>query len=201
MAATAELVKELRARTGAGMMDCKGALEEAGGNLDKAVELLRKKGLASAAKRAGRAASQGLVDAYIHGGGTLGVLIEVNCETDFVARTEEFRALVRNLAMQVAATDPQYVSEAEIPAEVLHREREIARAQLQQTMRDRPPAALEKAVEGKLRKWVETVVLLEQPYIRDEKKKVSEIVQETIARTGENIVVRRFARFRLGEAT
>jgi elongation factor Ts len=201
MAVAAELVKELRARTGAGMMDCKGALEEAGGDLEKAIELLRRKGLASAAKRAGRAASQGLVDAYIHGGGTLGVLIEVNCETDFVARTDAFRTLARNLAMQVAASDPRYVSEQEIPAETLEQEREIVRSQLQQTMGDRPAEALERAVEGKLRKWVSTVALLEQPYIRDETKKVTDIVQETIARTGENIVVRRFARFRLGEST
>lgn len=200
MAVAAELVKELRARTGAGMMDCKGALEEAGGNLEKAIELLRRKGLASAAKRAGRAASQGVVDAYIHGGGTLGVLIEVNCETDFVARTDEFRALARNLAMQVAASDPRYVSEEEIPAETLEQEREIVRSQLQQTLGDRPAGALERAVEGKLRKWVSTVVLLEQPYIRDETKKVADVVQETIARTGENILVRRFARFRLGES-
>jgi elongation factor Ts len=200
MAATVELVKELRARTGAGMMDCKSALEETGGNLEKAIELLRKKGLASAAKRAGRAASQGLVDAYIHGGGTLGVLIEVNCETDFVARTDEFRTLVRNLAMQVAASDPRYVSTEEIPPDVMEGEREIVLSQIQETMRDRPAAVVEKAVEGKLQKWIENVVLLEQPYIRDDKKKVDEIVRETMARTGENIVVRRFARFRLGEA-
>ncbi|MDR7581311.1 MAG: translation elongation factor Ts, partial [Armatimonadota bacterium] len=141
MAVSLELVKELRARTGAGMMDCKGALEEAGGDLERAVELLRKRGLAQAAKRAGRAATQGLVDAYIHGGGSLGVLVEVNCETDFVARTEEFRQLVRDLALQIAARDPRYVRREDVPEAELEREREIARAQLAQQLQGKPPAA------------------------------------------------------------
>ncbi len=200
MAVDLELVKELRARTGAGMMDCKGALEEAGGDLEKAVELLRRKGLAQAARRAGRAATQGLVDAYIHGGGTLGVLVEVNCETDFVARTDEFRQLVRDLALQIAARDPRYVRREDVPEDVLAREREIARAQLEASMSGKPASALERAVEGKVNKWLEEVVLLEQPFIRDEAKRVRERIAEVVARTGENIVVRRFARFRLGEA-
>lgn len=201
MAVSLELVKELRARTGAGMMDCKGALEEAGGDLEKAVELLRKRGLAQAAKRAGRVATQGLVDAYIHGGGTLGVLVEVNCETDFVARTEEFRQLVRDLALQIAARDPRYVRREDVPPEELEREREIARAQLTSQLAGKPPAAVERAVEGKLAKWLEEVVLLEQPFIRDESRRVRDRIAEVAARTGENIVVRRFARFKLGEAS
>ncbi|GBD30514.1 Elongation factor Ts [bacterium HR32] len=200
MAVDLELVKELRARTGAGMMDCKGALEEAGGDLEKAVELLRRKGLAQAAKRAGRAATQGLVDAYIHGGGTLGVLVEVNCETDFVARTDEFRQLVRDLALQIAARDPRYVQREDVPEDVLAREREIARAQLAASLAGKPAAAVERAVEGKLNKWLEEVVLLEQPFIRDEGKRVRDRIAEVVAQTGENIVVRRFARFKLGEA-
>ncbi|MER3456220.1 MAG: translation elongation factor Ts [candidate division GAL15 bacterium] len=201
MAVSLELVKELRARTGAGMMDCKGALEEAGGDLEKAVELLRKRGLTQAAKRAGRVATQGLVDAYIHGGGTLGVLVEVNCETDFVARTEEFRQLVRDLALQIAARDPRYVRREDVPPEELEREREIARAQLTSQLAGKPPAAVERAVEGKLAKWLEEVVLLEQPFIRDESRRVRDRIAEVAARTGENIVVRRFARFKLGEAS
>ncbi len=200
MAVDLQLVKELRARTGAGMMDCKGALLEAGGDLEKAVEILRRKGLAQAAKRAGRAATQGLVDAYIHGGGSLGVLVEVNCETDFVARTEEFRQLVRDLALQIAARDPRYVRREDVPEEVLVREREIARAQLEAAMTGKSPAALERAVDGKVNKWLEEVVLLEQPFIRDEGKRVRDRIAEVAARTGENIVVRRFARFKLGEA-
>lgn len=199
MSVRVELVKELRSRTGAGMMDCKSALEETGGDLEKAVELLRKRGLAQAAKRAGRAASQGLVDAYIHGGGTLGVLVEVNCETDFVARTEEFRQLVRDLALQIAARDPRYIRGEDIPEEELQREREIARAQLSAQMQGKPAAAVERAVEGKVAKWMEEVVLLEQPFIRDEGRKVRDRIAEVMARTGENIVVRRFARFKLGE--
>ncbi len=200
MAARLELVKELRARTGAGMMDCKDALEEAGGDLEKAVEVLRKRGLAQAAKRAGRIASQGLVDAYIHGGGNLGVLVEVNCETDFVARTEEFRQLVRDLALQIAARDPRYIRREDVPPEELEREREIARAQLSTQMHGKPASAVERAVEGKLGKWLEEVVLLDQPFVRDEGKKVRDRIAEVVARTGENIVVRRFARFKLGEA-
>ncbi|MCS7235678.1 MAG: translation elongation factor Ts [Armatimonadota bacterium] len=200
MAVSLELVKELRARTGAGMLDCKEALEETGGDLEKAVELLRRRGLAQAAKRAGRAATQGLVDAYIHGGGTLGVLVEVNCETDFVARTEEFRQLVRDLALQIAARDPRYIRREDVPPEEMEREREIARAQLAPQLEGKPPVAVDRAVEGKVGKWLEEVVLLEQPFIRDESKKVRDRIAEVVARTGENIVVRRFARFRLGEA-
>ncbi len=194
-----EAIRELRARTGAGVLDCRRALVEANGDLERAIEILRMRGLAAAAKRAGRIAAQGIVDAYIHGNGVLGVLIEVNCETDFVARTEEFRRLVRDLAMQVAATDPKYISRDQIPPEELERERQIALRQLQEAMAGKPPQALERAVAGKVEKWIESVVLLEQPFIRDEKRKVADVIAEVAAKTGENIVVRRFCRFRVGE--
>jgi elongation factor Ts len=200
MAITADLVKELRAKTGVGMMDCKEALQASNGDLDKAVEWLRKKGLAAAGKRAGRTASQGIVDAYIHGGGTLGVLVEVNSETDFVARNEEFRRLVHDIAIHIAAADPQYIAREDVPGDVVEREREIAREQLAKQMAGKPAVALEKALEGKLNKWFEGVVLMEQPYVRDDKKKVGDVVNEAIAKVGENIVVRRFARFKLGES-
>jgi elongation factor Ts len=196
-----EAIRELRARTGAGVLECRRALVEAQGDLERAIEILRARGLAAAAQRAGRSAAQGVVDAYIHGNGVLGVLIEVNCETDFVARTEEFRRLVRDLAMQVAATDPKYISRDQIPPEELEREREIARSQLQEAMAGKPVQALERAVEGKVEKWIEGVVLLEQPFIRDEKRKVSDVIAEVVAKTGENIVVRRFCRFRVGEVS
>jgi elongation factor Ts len=194
-----DALRELRARTGAGVLDCRNALAEAGGDIERAIEILRARGLVSAAKRAGRPTAQGLVDAYIHGNGTLGVLVEVNCETDFVARTEEFRRLVHDLALQIAATDPKYISRDQIPEEVLERERKIASAELQEAMRGQPPHRLERAVAGKLEKWIQSVVLLEQPFIRDEGRRVADVIAEVSAKTGENIVVRRFCRFRVGE--
>jgi len=187
----ADLVKQLRARTGAGVMDCRAALQQTGGDLDKAVEWLRAKGLATAAKKAGRVATEGLVEAYIHTGGRVGALIEVNCETDFVARTEDFKRLVRDLAMQVTAAAPQYVSREEVPPEAIEAQRRRFAAEL-----SGKPAA---AVDGRLEKWFSEVVLLEQPFIRDENRRVRDIVTEAVAKLGENVQVRRFARFRLGE--
>jgi elongation factor Ts len=186
-----ELVKELRARTGAGIMDCKQALAEAGGDLEKAVEILRAKGLAVAGKKAGRVASEGLVEAYIHTGGRVGAIVEVNCETDFVARTDEFKALAHDLAMQITASAPQYVSREDVPAGAVDEQRKTFAAEL-----SGKPAA---AVDGKLEKWYQDTVLLEQPFIRDDSKRVRDIITDTIARVGENIQVRRFARFKIGE--
>lgn len=186
-----ELIKELRARTGAGVMDCRTAVEQAGGDLEKAVELLRAKGLATALKKASRTASEGLVEAYVHAGGRVGAVVEVNCETDFVARTEEFKRLAHDVALQVTASSPEYVSREVIPADVVERQRqEFARELVGK------PAA---AVEGRLEKWFNDVVLLEQPFIRDESKRVRDILTEAIAKFGENILVRRFARFKLGD--
>ncbi|MBI2246485.1 MAG: translation elongation factor Ts [Armatimonadetes bacterium] len=186
-----ELVKELRSRTGAGVMDCRNALTEANGDLEKAAEILRGKGLAVASKKAGRVASEGVVNAYIHTGGRVGAIVEVNCETDFVARTEEFKRLARDLAMQVTASAPLYVSREEVPAEAADVQRKVFAAELAGK-----PAA---AVDGKLEKWYQEVALLEQPFIRDDSKRVRDIITETIARVGENIQVRRFARFKIGE--
>ncbi len=197
MTITAEQVKQLRERTGVGMMECKKALVENGGDFDKAVDALRKAGAAKAEKRAERAASEGLVEAYIHPGNRVGVLIEVNCETDFVSRTAEFAELVKNLAMQAAAAGADYVRREEVPAERVERERSIYRAQVE--AEKKPAAILDKIVEGKLERFYSEVCLLEQPYIRDDKHKVSDLVKEAVAKTGENIVVRRFARFRLGQ--
>jgi len=186
-----DLVRELRNRTGAGVMDCRVALQQAGGDLDKAAELLRAKGLATAAKKASRTASEGLVEAYIHTGGRVGAIVEVNCETDFVARTEEFKRLARDLAMQVTASAPQYVSRDAIPAEVV----ETMRRQFASELAGKPAAA----VDGRLEKWIQDAVLLEQPFIRDESRRVRDIVIEAIAKLGENVQIRRFARFKLGE--
>jgi len=194
---TAELVKELRQRTGVGMMECKRALSETAGDIDKAIDYLRKQGMAAADRKSGREASEGLVESYIHPGNRVGVLIEVNCETDFVARTDEFQKLVRNLAMQVAATRPLAVRREDVPAAVVEREREIYRAQL--VAEGKPEAIVPKIVEGKLDKFFQTVALYEQPFIRDDKKTVEEIVKEAIAKIGENIRVRRFATFTLGQ--
>ncbi|HEY8449600.1 MAG TPA: translation elongation factor Ts [Bacillota bacterium] len=194
---TAQRVKELRELTGAGMMDCKRALEEAGGDLDKAQELLRAKGLAAAQKKQGRQASEGLIDAYIHHGGRVGVLVEVNCETDFVARTEEFRNFVHDVALQVAAARPLYVRREEVPAAVIEREREIYRQQA--ANEGKPAHVVERIVEGKLEKFFATVCLEEQPFIRDGDVTIRELTQQLIARLGENIRIRRFARFELGE--
>ncbi len=194
---SAQLVKELREKTGAGMMDCKKALAESGGDSAKAEELLRKKGLAAAAKKSSRAASEGAVASYIHMGGKIGVLVEVNCETDFVARTDGFQALVKDLAMQIAAAAPLWVRREEVPPEVVAKELEIAKAQ----MRDqkKPEAILEKIATGKLEKFYEMNCLLEQPFVKDDKKKIQEVVTDAIAKIGENIQIRRFARFVLGE--
>ncbi len=186
-----ELVKELRARTGAGVMDCRTAVEQAGGDLEKAVELLRAKGLAMALKKASREASEGLVEAYVHAGGRVGALVEVNCETDFVARTEEFKRLAHDMALQVTAAAPQYVSREAIPPEVVERQRQ----EFAQELVGKPAAA----VDGRLEKWFTDVVLLEQPFIRDESKRVRDLLTEAIAKFGENILVRRFARFKLGD--
>jgi elongation factor Ts len=199
MSSSAHLVKELRDRTGAGVMDCKEALQETRGNLDAAVEYLRKKGLAAAAKRQHREAKDGLVHAYIHPGAKLGALVEVACETDFVAKSEPFLQLVRDLAMHVAAANPSFVAREEVPAEVLEKEREIYRAQMAD--QKKPPQVLDKIVEGKLEKFFSEQVLLEQPFIKDAtgKTKVRELVDGVNAQTKERIVVRRFARFQVGE--
>ena len=197
MTVTAEQVRRLREQTGAGMMECKKALVESAGDLDRAVDALRKAGAAKAEKRGDRVASEGLVDAYIHPGNRVGVLIEVNCETDFVARTPEFADLVRNLAMQVAAAGADYVRREEVPAERVAREREIFAAQLEG--QGKPAAILDKIVTGKLDKFYAEVCLLEQPYVRDDKRTVGELVTAAASKTGENIVVRRFLRFQLGQ--
>jgi elongation factor Ts len=197
MAVTADQVRELRERTGAGMMECKKALQETQGDFDKAVDVLRKSGIARAASRAGRAASEGVVEAYIHPGNRVGVLIEVNCETDFVARTDEFRDLVRNLAMQVAAAGAEFVRREDVPAERVEREREILKSQTEG--QGKPAAILDKIVTGRLEKFYAEICLLEQPYIRDDKTTVGDLVRQASAKTGENIQVRRFARFRLGQ--
>lgn len=199
MASTAELVRELRDKTGAGVMDCKEALQASGGDLEKAVEYLRKKGLAAAAKRAHREAREGVVGAYIHAGGKLGVLVEVNCETDFVARTDQVRELVKDLAMQVAAATPAWVSREEVPAEVVEKEREIYRQQIAD--QKKPPQVIEKIVEGKLGKFYEEQCLLDQTFIRDSsgKTRVRDLVAQVSAKTGERIAVRRFVRYQVGE--
>jgi elongation factor Ts len=194
---TAKLVQELREKTGAGMMDCKRALTESEGDLGRAEEALRKKGLSAAARKASRAATEGAVASYIHMGGKIGVLVEVNCETDFVARTEPFQLLVKDLAMQIAAAAPLYVRREEVPAAAVEKEREIARAQAREQRK--PDAIVEKIATGKVEKYYGEVVLLEQPFVRDDKKKVEEVLTEAIARIGENIQVRRFARYVLGE--
>ncbi len=194
-----ELVKELRELTGAGVMDCKTALEVSGGDIQKAVEFLRKKGLAEAARRAHREARAGLVGAYVHPGGKIGVLVEVNCETDFVARTDDFRELVKDLAMQVAAASPTYVLREEVPGEVIDKEREIYRQQMAD--QKKPPQVLDKIIEGKLEKFYTEQCLLEQPFIKDAtgKTNVKDLVSQLSARVGERVAVRRFARFRVGE--
>jgi len=191
---TASQVNDLRSQTGAGLMDCKRALVETNGNVEEAITILRKKGAASAAKRADREAKEGLIDTYIHVGGKVGVLIEVNCETDFVARNEDFKALVRNLGMHIAAANPICVSRDQVPEADVAAEREIAAAQVA----GKPPAAVQKIVEGKLEKYFATVALLDQPYVKVPEKSVKEIITEAIAKTGENIQVRRFVRYQLG---
>jgi len=197
MTVSAQMVKELRDRTGAGMMDCKSALAEAAGDVERAVDVLRKKGLAAAAKKAGRVAADGLVSSYIHAGGRLGVLVEVNCETDFVARTDGFQELVRDVAMHVAAADPRWVRREEVPADVLERERAIFRDQAAAS--GKPAQVVEKIVEGKLEKFYAESCLLEQAFVKNTDQTVGQLVQERVGQIGENIQVRRFARFKLGE--
>ncbi|HEY8422107.1 MAG TPA: translation elongation factor Ts [Thermoclostridium sp.] len=194
---TAEMVKELRERTGSGMMDCKKALVESNGDMEKAIEYLREKGLATAAKKAGRIAAEGIVDAYIHGGGRIGVLVEVNIETDFAAKNEEFRSFVKDIAMQIAASNPQYVRREEVPEEVIEREKEILKVQ---AMNEGKPANIaEKMVAGRIEKFYKEVCLLEQPFIKDPDKTVKDILNEKIATIGENINIRRFVRYEMGE--
>ena len=195
---TADKVKELRQRTGIGVMECKEALQECLGDMDKAIEALRKKGYARAQTRMDRAASQGLVYAYIHLDGRIGVLVEVNCESDFVARNEEFRELSKNIAMQIAAANPRYVGSADVPAAELEQEREIIRAQLKDM--NKPPQIIDKIVEGKLKKYYGEVCLLDQPYIKDDKMTIQQLISSYISKFGENIKVRRFARFELGQS-
>lgn len=198
MEITTTMIKELREATGAGMLDCRNALTKADGDFDKAVDILREKGMATAAKRADRTASQGAVELYSHGDGRVGVMVEVNCETDFVARSEDFRNLAHELALQIAAAAPQYVKEDEIPAEVLEHEKEIAEARAKEE--GKPEPVIEKIVAGRLEKFKDEVVLLRQAYIRDEDQTVEKLVLETIGKTGENIIVRRFQRWELGES-
>ena len=194
---SAEMVKELRDKCGAGMMDCKRALEETEGDVDEAIKLLRKKGMASADKKSARAANEGLVDSYIHMGGKIGVLVEINCETDFVARNDEFKSFVHDVAMQIAASSPRFVSRDEIPQAVLDGEYEIYTEQARQS--GKPEQVWGKIAEGKLNKWFETVVLLEQPFVKEPDKTIDELRRELVAKIGENVEVRRFARFQLGE--
>ncbi|HHT70390.1 MAG TPA: translation elongation factor Ts [Firmicutes bacterium] len=191
------MVKELRKKTGAGMMDCKRALQETGGVMDKAIDYLREKGLAAASKRAGRTAAEGVIESYIHLGSKLGVLVEVNCETDFVARTDEFREFAKDVAMQVAAANPLYLAKEDVPAEVLAKEKEILRVQA--LNEGKPEKVVDRIVEGRLTKFFSETCLLEQPFIKDPDKKVGDLLKEKMARIGENMIIRRFVRFRLGE--
>jgi elongation factor Ts len=195
---SADLIKELREKTGVGMMECKKALTESDGNFEKAIDFLRQKGLATAVKKAGRTASEGLVESYIHMG-KIGTLVEINCETDFVARTEEFRELVKDVAMQIAASNPVYLSREDVPPDVVEREKEIYRAQVA----DKPPQVMEKIIEGKLEKYYTDVCLLDQLFIKDteQKQKVKDLITGKVSKLGENIVIRRFSRFQLGEKT
>ncbi|HEY2990341.1 MAG TPA: translation elongation factor Ts [Candidatus Binatia bacterium] len=195
----ASTVKELREKTGAGMMDCKKALAECAGDLEKAVDYLRRKGLAAAAKKVGRVATEGLVGAYIHAGGKIGVMVELNCETDFVARTPEFQALLKDIAMQVAAASPRYVKREEVAPEELEREKEIHRRQALDS--GKPEKIVDKIVEGKLDRFYSEVCLVEQAFIKDPDRKVGDLIQDAVARMGENIQVRRFVRYQLGEGT
>jgi elongation factor Ts len=194
---TADLVKQLRDKTGAGMMECKAALTEAGGNIDEAITLLRKRGLAQAAKRAGRATAQGMITSYIHLGGRIGVLVEVNCESDFVARTEDFQNLAKEIAMHIAAADPRWVRREDVPAEAIEKEKNIYRAQMESS--GKPAHVIDKIVEGKLGSFYSQFVLLDQPSIRDAAVTIAQLVAQASAKTGENIQVSRFVRMRVGE--
>jgi len=197
MEISASFVRELREKTGAGIMDCKKALAECAGDLEKAVDYLRQKGLASAAKKMGRVAGEGQVGAYIHAGGKIGVLVEINCETDFVARTAEFQSLLKDITMQIAAANPRYIKPEDVSSEELEREKQIYRRQALDA--GKPEKVVEKIVEGKVERFYSEVCLLEQTFIKDPDRKVQDLIRETIARLGENIQVRRFARYHLGE--
>lgn len=192
-----ELVKDLRQRTGAGIVDCKAALQEAGGSIEAAIDYLRKKGLATAAKKAGRIATDGLVASYIHAGGKMGVLVEINCETDFVAKTGDFQEFVKNMAMHIAAANPQFIRREDVPPEVLEKEKDIYRTQALDS--GKPEKVIDKIVEGKLERFYSETCLLEQTYIRDSDLTVKEVLDGMIGKLGENIAIRRFARFQLGE--
>ena len=194
---TAGLVKELRERTGAGMMDCKKALTETAGDMDKAIDFLREKGLAAAAKKAGRVAAEGLVYSYIHGGGRIGVLVEVNCETDFVAKTENFQTLVKDIAMHIAAANPSYINREEVPVAELEHEKEVLSEQARNE--GKPEKIIEKMVAGRIEKYYKEVCLLDQMFVKDTDKTISQLVNESIAKIGENISIRRFTRYQLGE--
>jgi elongation factor Ts len=197
MEITAAMVKKLRDATGAGMMECKAALTEANGNIEEATTILRKRGLAQATKKAGRSTDEGLIGSYIHMGGRIGVLVEVNCESDFVARTDDFQNLAREIAMHIAAASPAYVRREEVPADVLDRERAIYRAQMEG--QNKPPQVVDKIVEGKLNSFFEQVCLMDQPSIREPKVTIGQVVQQAIAKLGENITIARFVRFKVGE--
>lgn len=194
---TAALVKELRERTGAGMMDCKKALAATEGDMDKAIDFLREKGLAAAAKKAGRIAAEGLVESYIHGGGRIGVLVEVNCETDFVAKTDAFKSLVKDIAMHIAAANPSYLRREEVPAAELEHEKMVLSEQARNE--GKPEKIIEKMVSGRIEKYYKEVCLLEQPFVKDPDKTISDLITESIAKIGENIAIRRFTRYQLGE--
>jgi len=194
---TAALIKDLRERTGAGMSDCKKALTEVGGDMDKAIDYLRTKGLAKAAKKAGREATEGAVVSYIHGGGRIGVLVEINCETDFVARNEDFQAFTRDVALQIAAMNPQFVRRDEVAQDVVDREREVLVAKAKET--GKPDAVIQKMVDGQITKWLKEICLLDQSWVKDPDKTIDQVQQEMIAKIGENIRIRRFVRFELGE--
>ena len=197
MAVNAAAVKELRERTGAGMLDCKKALEEANGDLTRAAEILREKGLSAAANKAGRAATEGAIESYIHGGGRIGVLVEVNCETDFVGKTDQFREFVRDIAMQIAAASPKYVRREEVPQEDIEKEKEILKAQA--LNEGKPEKIVEKMVEGRIGKYYEEYCLMEQSFVKDPDKTIAQLLNEKISTIGENISIRRFVRYELGE--
>ncbi|HOK29267.1 MAG TPA: translation elongation factor Ts [bacterium] len=197
MSINMDLIRELREKTGAGVMDCKKALISANGDVEKAVEILRKEGIAVAEKKGARLAKDGRIESYIHPGNKLGVMVEVNCETDFVARTDEFKTLTKEIAMHIAASNPRYISIADIPEDVLESEKDIYVTQAQNE--GKPPQVIERIVQGKLEKFYQEVCLLEQPWIRDPEKKIKDIINDAIARLGENILIRRFVRFELGK--
>lgn len=192
-----DLIKELREKTGAGVMDCKKALISANGDLEKAIEILRKEGIAVAEKKGARVAKEGRIESYIHPGSKIGVLVEVNCETDFVARTDEFKNLAKEIAMQIAASSPRYISPSDVPQDVLDKEKEIYATQARNE--GKPEKVIDRIVQGRIEKFYQEVCLLEQPWIRDPEKRIKDLINETIARLGENIVIRRFVRFELGK--